>query len=397
MNRSSKDYEREADQARESLAGTLDALRERLQPSNMVDDVKEYARTHVVEPVKTYARDTARSYANSPSLPLAAGVAVAARSYPLPAILIGAGAWLLMRNWRAEGSNALADDDERLYANPAYRKAGRRVAEAGEDLESAAGDAAHAVRERAERLAGTVRDRAGALREGVDETFDDVVGRAGAAAGSLKDAASRRYHDARDTAYDYAGAVADRASELGDRAAERFDHARERAMEAAEEASLRAARARRRATREVKRVAQEQPLVLAAIGLAIGAALGAAFPATRSERALMGEAARSTRRQAEAAARDGYRRARRAAEGLADDAREELHRQKLDQDGLAEAAGEVTTRVRTAAKNVGRNAKRRLTEATDGTPVQQAAAAATEGQQQAGGSTSGSATRQMGS
>ncbi len=375
MDRSTKDYEREADQARESLANTLEALRERLQPSNMVDDVKSYAKTHMVDPMKSYARETARGYVNSPSLPLAAGVAFAARSYPLPALLIGTGAWLLMRNWNADKARSGRDDEHR-YAHPAYRAAGRRSAPLDEDMDDMSMGSGESMRDRAGRMTD-------AMREGVGSTMSD----AGERAEAMRDAATRRYHDMRDAASGYAESVTERAYAMGERAAEAAGDVRDYAWEAAEEARHRAASAGRYASREVRRVAEEQPLVLAAVGLAIGAALGAAFPATRREREMMGGTARSARRQAEEAAREGYARARRVAEGIAEDARGEMHEQKLDGEGLSEMAGEVTSRVRRAARNVGRNAKRRMSENTE--DLQQAASAGDENRSQSGSGASG--------
>jgi hypothetical protein len=64
---------------------------------------------------------------------------------------------------------------------------------------------------------------------------------------------------------------------------------------------------------------KEQPLALAAIGIALGAAMGAALPATAKENQLMGRASDRLTDKAKAMAGDGYDKAAQAGKGFVDD------------------------------------------------------------------------------
>ena len=92
MTKSSAQLEREAEQTRSQLAATLEELRSRITPGQLVDQTLDYAReSNVGELVRNLGRD--------------------ARDNPLPLALIGTGlAWLMMTNGRRRGFDAgLAD------------------------------------------------------------------------------------------------------------------------------------------------------------------------------------------------------------------------------------------------------------------------------------------------
>jgi hypothetical protein len=93
MTKSSAQLEREAEQTRSQLAATLEELRGRITPGQLVDQTLDYAReSNVGELVRNLGRD--------------------ARDNPLPLALIGTGlAWMMMTNGRRRAGfdAALAD------------------------------------------------------------------------------------------------------------------------------------------------------------------------------------------------------------------------------------------------------------------------------------------------
>ena len=83
MTRSSEQLERDAEQARAQIAGTLDQLRNRLTPGQVVDELFDYGRqTNVGEFARSLGRDV--------------------RGNPLPLMLIGAGIETVY--WEAPGT-----------------------------------------------------------------------------------------------------------------------------------------------------------------------------------------------------------------------------------------------------------------------------------------------------
>lgn len=112
----------------------------------------------------------------------------------------------------------------------------------------------------------------------------------------------------------------DTGPSMTERARDAAGHARERvgqtvrgAQETAHQLTDRSRRAYRQARSTVAHVAEDQPLVLGAIGLAVGAALGAAVPRTEQEDALMGDARDHLVDDAAESARDYAERARDSA------------------------------------------------------------------------------------
>jgi len=91
MNKSSAQLEREAEQTRSELAATLDELRSRISPGQLLDQTLDFARdSNAGEFVRNLGRD--------------------ARDNPLPLALIGTGiAWLMMTNRRRGFDAALTD------------------------------------------------------------------------------------------------------------------------------------------------------------------------------------------------------------------------------------------------------------------------------------------------
>lgn len=136
-----------------------------------------------------------------------------------------------------------------------------------------------------------------------------------------------------DSASDLASGVREQVSGLGDRASELARSATDSISGLASDAQRTAREtsqqvietARASAQSGVSLVLEDQPLLLAAIGLAAGAALGAIIPATPQENRLMGE---TRDRVAELAG--------------------EAAKQKIDQ--LGDAAGEAAERLKNAVK-----------------------------------------------
>ena len=92
MSKSSAQLEREAEQTRSELAATLDELRSRISPGQLLDQTLDFARdSNAGEFVRNLGRD--------------------ARDNPLPLALIGTGiAWLMMTNGRRRGFDAALTD-----------------------------------------------------------------------------------------------------------------------------------------------------------------------------------------------------------------------------------------------------------------------------------------------
>jgi Protein of unknown function (DUF3618) len=221
----SEQLEREAEQNRVRLAETLDELRARVTPGQVLDQLIDY-------------------FGEGTGGEIVRNLGQQVRRNPLSVAVVGAGlAWLMFGN---------------RSSDPA---AGRRTRVDNTEREAAA------------RLA-TLSDGTAASSPG------DVATSAYQWAGDAASDAARRARTNANSAYRGAsGAVSDAARKASDTAA----------------AMGRNAAAARRTMADL---CNEQPLVLAGLGLALGAALGTALPSTETERRLVGEPGDAVRRHA---------------------------------------------------------------------------------------------------
>jgi hypothetical protein len=167
MTSQSEQFEREAEETRWQLAGTLEELRDRMTPGHVVDELVDYTRSG---PAAEFLRNLGREV----------------RENPMPLVLIGIGiAWLMAASSRtSRAAIASAPDSLARAANDvgtATTAAVSRTSEWGQQtaarLADRASNAASAVSDRTAELA----DRAREVSDGVAEKARAASGMAGAA------------------------------------------------------------------------------------------------------------------------------------------------------------------------------------------------------------------------
>lgn len=241
----------EIDETRGEMSETIEAIQERLKPSNVVANAKESVRNATTEKVKQmantaeYAADRVMNNTFMDTV----------RDNPVPAAMIGIGAaWLFMKG-RSES---------RGYANGGY------------------------YRDEYDRGYGSRYDwrtRTGATVP--DYGAEGVLGEADLDTGS---------------------------GSVGERVSEKVSDAASRASEYVNDARYRARRTTRRAQNSFDRVMRENPLALGAAATLIGAAIGMTLPATETENEMMGDARDNVVERARGMASDAAERVQNAAE-----------------------------------------------------------------------------------
>lgn len=101
--------------------------------------------------------------------------------------------------------------------------------------------------------------------------------------------AGDRLHGAADTARDHGQSLRSKAGDLSERATDSLDATASQLTDKAHDVGQRVQQQASEVKGQFEQLLKEQPLVLAAIGIALGAALGAALPSTRKEDELMGQ------------------------------------------------------------------------------------------------------------
>jgi hypothetical protein len=303
--------EREAEARRIELAQTFDELRARATPGHMLDQIVDYASDSGGVDFFRNLRD--QTVAN----PLALG-------------LVGAGlVWLMMSGrdgGRRGGYDPYAYEEVprsrgRGYLAATRERAGGAMSSAMSGVSGAMSGARHLVSD----AGHFVSDTAAGVRDRIsDATFGAAHGISGAAhlASDTADSIASTARSARTAAYGTASAVGERAGDtgavLGGAASALYGGVADTAGRTA--SGMRALASGTAATgRDVFDFARDQPLVLAGLGLAFGAAMGAAFPATETERGLMGEASEGLKERTHAFAAENYDKSRSMAATLFDE------------------------------------------------------------------------------
>jgi ElaB/YqjD/DUF883 family membrane-anchored ribosome-binding protein len=256
---SSAQLEREAEQARAELAQTLDELRERITPGQLVDQAVDYAKD-------SGGGMFVRNLGNQMT------------ANPLPVALIGAGlAWLMLSN----GTRSARSTRVREGAIDRARRAA--IDTAARMADTAQNAASHTAQARSSQ-AGEV---AASAAQGAASAYESAKSSASAAYGQFSETASGAYDRLSDTAARATSTMSETASSFGQRTAA--------------------------ASRDMLQFCKSQPLVLAGIGMALGAILGALIPPTETEDRLMGESSDQLKDQARGVAEDQIERAKSAA------------------------------------------------------------------------------------
>jgi ElaB/YqjD/DUF883 family membrane-anchored ribosome-binding protein len=140
--------------------------------------------------------------------------------------------------------------------------------------------------------------------------------------------------------------VAETARELGQTVQDYSASVREQAAYAADRTSETA----RHMAYRTRSFAEEQPLMTAAIGIALGALLAAVLPKSRMENEYLGETSDSVKRSLRETASEQYRSLKSAAGRVAEDVGSAAREEGLTPDGAAAAARDLGERVRRVAE-----------------------------------------------
>jgi ElaB/YqjD/DUF883 family membrane-anchored ribosome-binding protein len=159
----------------------------------------------------------------------------------------------------------------------------------------------------------------------------------------LKDSAQGRAHRLREGAHDVSenvkekfSATRSRMQEMGTHTQENWRHMSERARHAGERG---------------RDLVQEQPLILAGLGLALGAAFAAFAPMTRKEHQMLGDTGRQLKDQARHMAHEATERAKAAGSEVLDTAKQEARGQSEEVRRGGQSGGPQTGAYRAGAQS----------------------------------------------
>jgi hypothetical protein len=369
--RSVSQIRRETEQTRAALITTVEELRgtvsdtatdikSRLRPDAIKAEVSRYIRSRgeqLFHDVKEAAR-------RNPMQAIAVGASVAypamrmARAIPLPILMIGAGLFLAGsktgQDLTQKASDLAADateearrrvDDLRSQAS----ELGHQAAQAVADVRDQATQAAPGVRDHAARAVSDVRDlTANALDRGGDNisgTARRVSDQVNQLADQTTQVANRSANAAQETTSQVTDSLRDAQTRATEAGRELFDAARERLTAAGENLS----HARRKTANTIRDSIQQNPLLLAGVGLLVGGLIASALPKSETEQGLLGDASDTVKRRARQAAAAGFESAKGATGEILANMAQQASAEGLSPEGLAQGAQDVTQRLQRVA------------------------------------------------
>jgi hypothetical protein len=326
-------YERDAEQTRHRLADNFDELNNRLTPGQVFDEML------------TYARGGSGTFFRA--------LSNASRENPVPSLLIAAGAMMFLsekmglnryiapRRHDANGGSLYSPD------------AGHASARTGGAASRAAGAAASGMRTATDSVRSGMSSAADYASEQTSKVADSVKKGAEAVSDTMSSAARQ----ARMTAHDVRDQVADSAQSVSNAVQDYTAAVRDGVADAAERATQETARSARQAKDTIVSFVHEQPLVSAAIGLAVGAAIAAMLPSTETEDELMGDKADAVKDAMGEVASDQFQKAKTAVGKVAEEAMNVAQREGLGPSQAADAAQQLGEKVKTVASETAAAAK----------------------------------------
>jgi ElaB/YqjD/DUF883 family membrane-anchored ribosome-binding protein len=280
------------EQTRAQMSGTIDEIQERLSPKRLVNEAKETVRDATVGKVKDVMNNASES---------AGGIVERIKENPVPAALIGIGAYWLFgrqsrpqfgastRQYRGESSSAYGARTGEYEYSGARQFSSSRSAGFVDTLKQHPVPATLAGLSAAWWLMDRQRSASG------------VGGSYGSGSRYASDYSS----------YGSSGWQQPRSSSLRDMASEATESASELAERTQETVAEYAARAQEtvgeyteRAQTEFDRLLRDNPLALGVVAVAVGAAVGMAIPETQRERAMIGDAGQQLVEKAQNLAQD---------------------------------------------------------------------------------------------
>lgn len=297
---SSAEIERDAESERAGLVSTLDQLRENLKPGNVVDEVMAGAKINMSD--------------------LSDRVWQTARNNPIPSVLIGLGAAMLMGVGQKIRGHERTDVDD--WSNRARDRDFDRDSTTGGNLRNA-----------------SPPYNTSTIKERLSSNLDRVGKRASQAATRIADGASDLRQQAQRSVTNvtnYAASAREGISSVsGGTAMNQYSRSRDQV------------------TSSISKLLDEQPLVLAALGIAVGAAIGAAIPASETEGQWMGEASGQVKQAARDLARDQFDQLKQTAGQTLEEVKRSAADHGLSADNLSDLVHDVGGKVQTGAYQAG--------------------------------------------
>jgi len=364
--RSLQQIKRETEQTRAGLTDTVEELRTSV--TKTVSDIRERIRPEAIKAeVSDYIKgrgeqllnDVTAAARRNPMQAVAVGASVAypllrlARAIPLPILMVGAGLFLAGSKTGQAATQKASD-----MASDLSNEAMRRVRDIGDQVEDTLSAAKTHASERLDQVSSVVSGGTDPLRRVADSAGATIASnsrklqdKAGSFGASLSDRAT----DVRDGGMSMASSAAETLRDIasGAESAGRrtIGTVADAGLDAAKAAHKKASDLTERAGKTIFETIEQNPLLVAGVGLLVGGLIASALPRSDLEDDLIGDASSAVKRRAQSAASQGFDVARNAVEEGYEEAARQAEAEGLTTEGISRAAQDITQRVRRVAES----------------------------------------------
>jgi hypothetical protein len=262
--------------------------------------------------------------------------------------MIGAGLFLTSSKAGRDLSRQASD-----LAGDLSEEARRRAQEFGDEVSQGASDVKNSAADALSRTGETLTGLTDQLRRTGLEAADAAFARAGAVSQVVQGAAGQTA-DAigitKDKISQAAGAPARMVQETSDFVRDTATRAARSGQEFVDATRAQASRLGEQAVGTVRDTVQQNPLLVAGVGLLIGALIASALPKSDLEQNLAGDASNAVKRKAREAAAAGFDAAKGATGEILTNVAQQAAAEGLTPDGLARSAQDVGQRVQRVAE-----------------------------------------------
>jgi hypothetical protein len=363
--RSLQDIRRETERTRSGLThsvtelrgavtDTASDIREKLRPEAIKSEVAGYIKGRREELVHTLTEAARRN----PMQAVAVGASIAyplmriARSIPLPVLMIGAGLFFAGstkgRDLTQQASNVAGDLAD---------EARRRAHDLSDQMAQAASEARDYATESAAQIKGSVITAVEQSRHTVGAAMEGIRDQTGSAAQRVRDAASSTGASISSQTGGARNAAAGMTDKLKTEASQAAASIRDTAVDAAEAGQDYATLTRERLAeagsttrRTMQETVEQNPLLMAGVGVLIGGLIASVMPKFELEDDLMGDASDQLRKRAHEAASDTFDSAKNAAGEILTDVAQKAEEEGLTTDGLMKGVQDVGERLQRVAE-----------------------------------------------
>ena len=342
------------EQLKTSVAETAGDIRRRISPDNIKAEVSGYIKSRGEQ----LLNDVTSAARRNPMQAVAVGASVAypllrlARAIPLPVLMVGAGLFFAgsktgqaasqkasdvaadLSNDVVRRARELGDQVQdtasaaRTYASEQFDRVSSAIAGGTDQVRGVADAAGVAVGPNSQRIKDSAAAAGATFSERANSLKDDGLRLAGSAAATVQDIASDATASARSTAGTIADTGMDAARTLRNKASNASDQAR----------------------KTIFQTIEQNPLLVAGVGLLFGGLIASALPRSEFEDDLVGDTSDAAKRRAQTAASQGFDAAKGAVGEVYNETARQAEAEGLTADGIGKAAQDISQRVRRVAE-----------------------------------------------